>query len=159
MYRLALIGLVGALVALSSTAQANWQKGCQSGAAFTTSSLAPGGYVCHEPTTDADSPSVLDISNCENVDIQWFDNITGNGAPDADGTATLYVCPVVAAAAMDTDAERRLACQPMNAGSGTVLSATVTEIYGEGGLRIWADIANASAENQLLVRCSQPSAR
>jgi len=149
-----ILGLIGALVAPES--RANWLRSCQANA--TASSIGGGGsFVCHNPASADDDPGVLDVSACENIDIMWYDNITGDGSGDPDGTATIYTCPVVPNAALDTEAERLAGCQPMNAGTGTALTVALPDIYGAGGVRIWADIELASAENQLLVRCSQPS--
>ena len=153
MYRMVLIvGLIGALVA--PEAHAGWIRSCQAGA--TASSIGGGGsFVCHNPTAADDDPGVLDVSSCENVDVFWYDNITGDGSGDADGTAAIFTCPVVANEALDTEAERQAGCQPL--AGGTTLDATNTEIFGMGAVRIWADVELASVENQLVVRCAQPS--
>jgi hypothetical protein len=137
------------LVLLAPAAQANWLRSCQAGA--TASSVGGGGsFVCHNPTADDDDPGVLDVSTCENVDIFWYDNVTGDGGGDLDGTAAIFTCPVVANAALDTEAERLAGCQPLN--GGTTLSPAATEIQGLGAVRIWADVELASVENQLVVR-------
>lgn len=154
MNRLVLIlGLIGALAA---PAAANWQQGCQSGTGFQRNVIGGGGtFTCHNPTAADDDPSVLDVSGCENVDIFWYDNVTGDGSGDVDGTASVYTCPVTAVSAVDTEAERLAACQPFN--GGTTLDATNTELEGLGAVRIWVDVELASTENQLVVRCSQPA--
>lgn len=147
-----ILGLIGALVA--PTADATWLRSCQAGA--TASSIGGGGsFVCHNPASGDDDPALLDASTCENIDIFWYDNITGDGTGDADGTAAIFTCPVVANTALDTEAERQAGCQPLN--GGTTLSAIATEIQGLGAVRIWADVELASTENQLVVRCAQPS--
>ena len=152
---LILVGLGALVVGLPATAE--WQKGCISGTAHQSNSIGVGEFVCHEPTTADDDPDVLAISGCENVDIFWYDNITGDGSGDADGTAAIYTCPVTVAAAVDTEAERLLACQPLN--GGTTLDITNTEVLGTAAVRLWVDVELASAENQLVVRCAQPSGR
>lgn len=145
-------GLVGVLVA--PAAHATWLRSCQTGA--TASSVGGGGsFVCHNPASEDDDPGVLDTSACENVDIFWYDNATGDGGGDLDGTAAIFTCPVVANAALDTEAERLAGCQPLN--GGTVLSPAATEVQGLGAVRVWADVELASTENQLVVRCAQPS--
>lgn len=154
MIRTALILMGLGALAAPLPASANWLRSCQSGA--TASSVGGGGsFVCHNPASADDDPGVLDVSNCENVDIFWYDNITGDGTGDADGTAAIYTCPVVANAALDTEAERLAGCQPLN--GGTTLSPAATEVQGLGAVRIWVDVELASTENQLVVRCAQPS--
>ena len=75
-----------------SPASANWQKGCQTGAAYQAKSLGAGGSIaCHNPTAADDDPSLLSVSGCENIDIFWYDNITGDAGGDADGTAAIPV--------------------------------------------------------------------
>lgn len=146
--------LLGLLVVLAvPVADAEWIRNCQAGR--TTNSLSGGLFACHNPTVVDDDPGVLDVSGCENVDIFWYDNITGDGTGDLDGTAAIFTCPVVANEVLDTEAERLAGCQPLN--GGTTLSPAATEVQGLGAVRIWADVELASTENQLLVRCAQPS--
>ena len=137
---------------IAPTANANWLKNCQTGA--TTNTLTPGGFVCHNPASADDDPGLLDFLNCENVDVEWYDNITGDGTGDPDGTATIYKCPSVATAALDTEAERLAGCQPV---AGGALSVATPFLFGLGGRILWVDIELASTENQLVVTCAQPS--
>lgn len=144
--------LLGLVLVLAAPAHAVWLRSCQAGA--TASSLTPGGVVCHNPTAADDDPGLLQIGECENVDVMWYDNITGDGTGDLDGTATVFLCPLVAAAALDTEAERLVGCQPVTGGG---LSPATAELFGVGGFILWADVELASTENQLVVRCSQPA--
>ena len=141
------------LVVGAGTASADWLKFC-SGSAVATS-VGSGEWVCHNPASADDDPGLLSVMNCENWDAGWYDNITGDGSGDTDGTAAAYTCPFVASTATDTEAERLLACQPLN--GGTTLNATSTEIFGGGLIKLWFDVEAASTENQLIVRCSQPA--
>ncbi len=137
---------------LNVPARADWLRGCQAGA--TTRNLTPGGVACHNPTAPDDDPGLLQIGECENVDVMWYDNISGDTTGDADGTATVFLCPVVAAANLDTEPERLAGCQPVTGGA---LNAATAELFGVGGFILWVDVELASVENQLVVRCSQPS--
>ena len=152
MQQAALVLLIGAMMVAPLTASSDWLKSCQAGA--TARNMTPGGVVCHNPSAADDDPGLLQIGECENVDVSWFDNISGDGTGDLDGTATIFLCPMVAAASLDTEAERLVGCQPIASGG---LSPAAAELFGVGGFILWADIELASVENQLLVRCSQPS--
>lgn len=155
MSRLWLLALLVALLC-PNIGQSDWVQNCPGNAGVMVDLSPPGVYFCHNPQSANDDPGLLRTNSCENIDIYWYDNIDGTGGGSA-GTAAIYTCPFVSAAATDTEAERELACQPLNNGVGTVLSATTTEIQGAGVVQLWADVEGGTTDNQLVVRCSQPS--
>jgi len=86
MKRLALILCIGALVApsgaLAVPAQAgSWTKSCQTGQ--TTKVLTGSTFACYTPATGAttsDASPILDVSQCDNVDIFMSADWAGSGA-------------------------------------------------------------------------------
>jgi hypothetical protein len=128
----------------------DWQKFCTS----TTppvgrpvaGSIQPGEWVCHDPQAGED-PSPLNIAACENVDIFWYDDLSG--AATSTATVVLYTCPF--------SSSNTTTCQPLN--GGTTLSATNTEVFGAAGIWLYADVTADSNDPRLIVRCAQPSAK
>lgn len=158
-----LLGLGG--LALPVVSSAEWQLGCQSGTGFQRNSIGNGGsFVCHDPSAATDAPEILGIASCENVDVFFYDDLDGDGTASA-GTHDVYTCPQGngddgdgdGSADLNTDAERRLGCQPLN--GGTTLSSTNTEVFGMSGAWMWVDSAGATNDGRIIVRCAQPSGR
>lgn len=149
--------LIGLGLLWPALAAADWQKSCQSGALNQTNTLSAGGFICHDPAAATDAPETLFIGNCENVDVFFYDSLNGDATGSA-GTHDVYTCPQGnSEAGGDTDAERRLSCQPVNNGTDTTLSATVTEIFGMSGVWLWVDSAAADNDGRIIVKCGQPS--
>ena len=66
-----------------------WQKGCQTGSMFATDTMSPMSQVCWTPTAIADDAPMLNMDNCENVDIFYFGDYAAAGG---DGPADRAHC-------------------------------------------------------------------
>lgn len=151
MKRLALLVVLSGLM-LPLSAGADWLFNCQVG--DPTTRVKPGGYACHLPTSATDSPSILDTSQCENIDIFLYDNITGDGSGGT-SIVDVYHCPVTAT----VSADNTLSCSQLAA--TTALSSSNPEVQGAGIVRLFLDVTAGavSGETLLMARCSQPSGR
>ena len=166
MNRLALILGIGALVApanlLAVTAQAGkWTRGCQS--ASTISAVHGGEWACYTPATGAatDSASpILDVSQCDNIDVFLSDDHTGAGAT-CSVTWGMDQCPA-GAAALASDALKNVACAALP-GFTTLDGALTNGVDVESNLagmfvRVRGGGAGANITScQIMVKCALPS--
>ena len=102
------LGLLGLLVLLVSSpilsdvinteASVGWQKSCQTGDRHEVTHVPPGTFVCFDPLAklggldadNTDNSPMISVTQCENIDILFFDDIVGSPA-DAN-TALAYTC-------------------------------------------------------------------
>jgi hypothetical protein len=152
--------LTGLLVlAWCVPATADWLKGCREGGVFTDSLGGTGKIACHAPATATDSPSPIQVGDCDQVDIFWYPDRNGSGA-DSAGQAAVYTCPSTASASFDADGDGnvndavdwRLMCQPLD--GGTVLNAVNTEAEGWGAFWLWFDVTGVDEDPELMVKCN-----
>ena len=153
MKRLAL--LLGVLVmAWSVQASADWLKGCQTGReTFVTSLSGTGKIACHipDPTQGAViDPHVLQVTDCDNVDVFYYPDADGDGA-DSAGTVDIYTCPSTVFT-ITVEATLEAACQPLD--GGTQLTAVNTEAMGIGAGFLWFDVEGIDDDAELQAVCN-----
>lgn len=135
---------------------------CPEDGQFTDKLGGTGKLACHHPDTGTDSPSPINVSDCDQVDIFWYPNWNGAGA-DSAGDVDVYTCPVTASANYDADgngtlnveADWLLMCQDLD--GGTTLTALNTEAQGWGIVWLWFDVGASVAHTndaELLVKCN-----
>lgn len=149
---------VGVLLGLPASG-AEWVRNCKdadldgtlntSGSGFDVNNLSPGGFACADSVSNSDDAEVIDIHQCENVDVFQFADPDGEGT-DTAITGTVELCPSRSAVA-DLDEE----CAP--APGTTVLSGN-DAIYGLGG--IWLRIEAGGSGTEIVrwaIHCAQPA--
>ena len=104
------------------------------------------GATCHNQ-----DPSVLQITDCDQVDIMYYPDFDGD-ATDSAGTVDVYTCPSIGRAHLNTEAELEAACQPLD--GGTTLDAANTEVEGLGASWVWFDVEGWVDDNELQVKCN-----
>jgi hypothetical protein len=156
-----LIVLVGLGLLIASDSMADWLKSCITQGPNVTSLSGTGRIVCHRFDTvqDAlqvdvsdDDPSVLQVTDCDQVDIFYYPDYDGDGT-DNTGEIEVYTCP----SSMfheDTEATLLNACQPVNGAGITVLDETNTEVWGLGVGWLWFDVENWDDDAELQVKCN-----
>lgn len=152
-----ILALGGALAAFLPTSvlgdQADsWLRNCQAGA--TAASVSPSAFVCFTPAAadNNDETPILNTTACTNgADIFLFDDVNGTGT-----VCTVAwqpeMCPT--SAAVDTQAERDLACAPIP--GVAAMSADDAELnIGVMRLRMAAGGAGLNPTScRIEVRCS-----
>jgi hypothetical protein len=112
-----------------------------------------GKTACHryDGATADDDPSILQVTDCDNVDIFYYPDFDGDGV-DSAGTVDVYTCPSTGNAHLNTEAELLLACQPVN--GGTQLDAANTEVWGLGVGYLWFNVELWDDDTELQVVCN-----
>jgi hypothetical protein len=158
MKHLALILGLGALVApgisWSAPAQtATWTRGCQAGS--TASVLSGGTYACYTPASGADDESaspILDVSQCENIDIFLFDDFDGD-ATACTVTWTIESCPP-GSGALATDALKNAACNTLP-GTASLTGDDVESNLAAHLVRVHGDNAGAAINScRIVLKCA-----
>jgi len=149
MYRSALILMgLGALVAPFPAGAANWLKSGQSPGSA-TQSLFVGSWASNAPTAETDDSGILGVSNCENVDVLFFDD------SDGDGTASGINGVVRSCPSASADAQGCWAVENLTLDGDP---ATNTEaIYGFAANWIYIDYGGAETDDAstlVIVRCN-----
>ena len=145
--------MVGVLLWALPTWSAAWQKGCQSGAAFTVTAVGVGGFVCYEPTSNSDDSTVLDVQACENFDVLVYADLDGDGTGGTAQTHAIQHCPSGnTAAGTDTVAEQDNACVTFttggsHTGTGETLGAAASWVKIQAG-------GTFAGDPRVIVRCN-----
>ena len=112
--------------------------------------LQAGEWASFDPVTADVDPVPLNLGSCENFDVFYYVDVDGS-TTDSSSTVALYTCP--------GDTSSTDACQPLNAGTGTTMSATVTEVFGASAIWLFADVSAFNEDARIIVKCAQPSQR
>ena len=147
--RIALLVLLIAPLVASQAGAASWYLQCDANMPDRRQ-LEAGQWVCTDVFDIEDDADVIDVSDCENVDIFQFDDPAGDGAETI--TGTVEMCPRM----ISNDS----ACAPL---PNTSTLSGDDAIYGAGAiyLRIEAGGVDAAETDGVrwMIKCAQPSYR
>jgi hypothetical protein len=153
--------ILGVLLwALPAGAQTQWFK--NGSLDRPTQSVSSGGIVTFFANTDgteAEADSyVLDVRNCENIDIVISDTGVGSATPDTGGVYQIQACTRPHEdATVNTEAERRLACVDVAGGSITAVGIIQGLGIGSGYLRVnLTGTTTDDSDPELWLKCNGP---
>jgi hypothetical protein len=168
------LGLLGLLVypvtavadTINTETVVEWQKSCQTGDNHATRSLRPGQFACFEPLaksggldSDAtDNSPMLSTTNCENIDMLFWDDMLGT---PADGNElTVYSCATPTDASGDAPNESNWSstgiCWIITGTPMDGVSGNTEAVYGGAAEWIYADPTGTWTGDmgRVIVRCN-----
>jgi len=154
-----ILGLIGALVApgLANAVPAqvgSWTRGCQAGSVVRN--LEGGSWACYTPAAGASNESatpVLDVSDCENVDLFSWDDFDGDGTV-CTVTWDIETC-APGAGSLATDALKNAACTTLP-GAAALTADDVESNLAASQLRIHGLAAGVNIDScRIVVKCAE----
>lgn len=133
----------------------SWRRACET-AGSGAGSLSGGEYACYSPAAGASLESaspILNLNQCENVDIFLWDDYQGDGTV-CTVTWDIETCPA-GAADLATDGIKNLACTTLP-GITTLSGDDVESNLAASFLRVHGLAAGANIDScQIIVKCAE----